>query len=118
MEHPSKGGQAMTEDRMPYIRVSVEHVKQQIIHALSVHLDEYNETVKRMVAEAVGSVDIEKTVRHTLETIPWEDHLKDAIRKTAEGCVKSYFLYGRGYSVIQEAVEAMMPKEDKDVTNP
>jgi hypothetical protein len=85
-------------DRMfdlPKIKIDVENMRYQIVHAFSSH----NKEIEKAVDEEL---------KRALENYPFADRIRveayDCITKAIHNAVKEYFLYGDGYKTINEIV--------------
>lgn len=80
----------------PTIRIELEGVRYQVIHALNTHHTEIQELVKKELAKAVDSFDYTAAVKASA---------KEAIDSAVKDAVKSFFSYGGGRRAIESAVK-------------
>ena len=93
----------------PAIRVELEGVRYQVLHALHTHNTEIEELVKKELTKAVDTFDYAAVVKASV---------KEAVDGAVKDAVKSFFYHGGGRATIESAVKesltSILNKEGKD----
>lgn len=93
----------------PTIRVELEGVRYQVLHALNTHNTEIEAVVKAELTKAIDSFDYAAAVKASV---------KEAVDCAVKDAVKSFFYHGGGRATIESAVKeslaSMLEKEGKD----
>lgn len=89
---------------LPRIKIEVERMKYQILHAFQNHDDEIEKVVEAELTKAI-------------ETYPFEDEIykvaQETISEVVSRSVKDYFSYGEGYQLIQDIIHDAIQKKVK-----
>lgn len=80
---------------LPTIRIEVERMKYQVIHALSLHNDAIEQAVDTELSRAIENYPFAQQVESTAYEV-----ITDAIRQSME----QFFRYGEGFDVINQVV--------------
>lgn len=80
---------------IPKIRIEVENMKYQIIHAFSAHNDEIQQAVENELSRAIAEYPFADKIRA---------EARDVISQAIERSMKEFFVYGDGYKVIDSIV--------------
>lgn len=80
---------------LPTIRLEVERMKYQVIHALSLHNDEIEQAVETELSRAIKNYPFAQQVESIAYVV-----ITDAIRQS----MTQYFQSGEGFEVINEVV--------------
>lgn len=93
----------------PTIRVELEGVRYQVLHALHTHNTEIEELVKKELTKAIDTFDYAAAVKTSV---------KEAVDGAVKDAVKSFFYHGGGRATIESAVKesltSILNKEGKD----
>ena len=80
---------------LPIIRLELENLRYQVVHALAAHHREIETQTNEMLAKAIESFDFKAVVLAEANKV---------ITATVEKAVREHFAYGDGHKAIKEAV--------------
>ena len=89
---------------IPTIRIEVERMKYQIIHAFAQHNDELEKMVETELTKVFANYPFEETIRHEAYGV---------ITQAIERSMKEFFVYGDGYKTIQAIVNQVIQESIK-----
>lgn len=96
-------------NHFPAIRIELEGVRYQVLHALNTHNTEIEAVVKKELAKAIDTFDYAAVVKASV---------KEAVDGAVKDAVKSFFYHGGGRATIESAVKesltSILNKEGKD----
>lgn len=84
---------------LPRIKIEVENMKYQIIHAFASHNDEIEKAVDRELTKAIANYPFSKQVSQLAN---------DIIARAIKAALEEFFLYGEGRKEISEGIEKLM----------
>ena len=88
---------------MPRIRIEVERMKYQVIHAFADHTEEIKAAVEAGLVQAIATYPFEEEIRKASEQV-----ITEAIKDT----LTHYFKYGDGRKALDEVIiKAIQNKE-------
>ena len=91
----------MDAEAMPVIRLSVEHMKAQVLHHMGVIGSELGERM-------------EQEIENAIESYPWQAQVNSIVHDAISEAIKSYFQYGKGCSDLESAINEALSKTFKD----
>ena len=81
--------------KMPIVRLEIDNMKYQILHAFQDHNEEIEKIVEEQLNSAIASYPFEEEIRKIS---------RDTISEVISRSIKDYFSYGEGYKLIQELI--------------
>ena len=84
---------------LPKIRIEVENMKYQIIHAFAAHNDEIEKAVNEELTKAVQNYPFSEKISQVVNSV-----IADVITET----IKDYFVYGEGRKEISDGIQQLM----------
>ena len=84
-------------EQMPIIKLEIENMKYSILHYFNQHQERVSEAVAAQIEKVISSYDYEGAV------------LK-ATTEVLDGTIESFFKYGKGRTMIQDAIQEALEK--------
>jgi hypothetical protein len=91
---------------MPKMRLTLDHMRQEVIFALQKHSSEVEEAVSKMVDEYVENGQLEEDVRQAVAR-----HMSSEVEGAVQRAIRGWLDGGSARTVITEAVEHALNKE-------
>lgn len=90
---------------MPVIRIEVEGMRQQILHAFG----QYNEEIEK---------EVDRQLKQVIENFPFEEYIEHECRGMIEESIRkalmSFFQYGAGAKAIEQAITSALERSFKE----
>ena len=82
-------------NKLPIVTIQLEHMRDNIQHAMMAHGDEVNAAVAIGVQNAIDGFDIQGAA---------ERHTKTAVEAAIQTQISNYFDYGEGHKIIKDVI--------------
>lgn len=86
---------------MPMVRIELEGMKHQIVHALASHNEEIEKAIEEQLAATIKTFPFEETVRQLA---------REVISASIKEALEYYFKYGEGRDVVKKSILERLDK--------